>query len=505
MKKTKFLLILLCFCLMLPLAAFGKTDTNDKTYTDDKNYYDDSSRERAADTIPEGYDLENTTITFTSPTGYLYASGPIDQIGDAETTDIVYSRIYERNLAVQERLNFIMEFYHPTGTTWQDCGTEIHDAILTMSQAFDIVMSGDNAIIQGKKFNYYHDLNDSNYIDTSEPWWYEDSIMEVSVDNYNYRFLFGDININNLANAGAVFYNKELYEQYLSPSKNRDELYDKVLSGMWTFEEFTRLVKNSHIEKGGDGTNDLHGWIITHAEHPHYFREASGIRMYARDDFGMPIFDFNDDKSVDFALKLYELFYENEGVVNVRYNNDVTEANFTNGQVFFKLEKLGEVLNEDMREMKDDFGILPYPKWDEFQEEYVTLIHNSSTITAIPVSSDIDYANEELSAVIEALCSESYRRVAVAFYETALKAAYNRDDQSAQMIDIITGQHDTVKSTLTKNFAYEYSGSLGGIGNIFGNLIGSRSYNFASTYDSLIGSVDSALRTLIQQYKDGKI
>ena len=155
--------------------------------------------------------------------------------------------------------------------------------------------------------------------------------------------------------------------------------------------------------------------------------------------------------------------------------------------------------------MKDDFGILPYPKWDEFQEEYITLIHNSSTITAIPVSSDIDYANEELSAVIEALCSESYRRVSVAFYETALKAAYNRDDQSAQMIDIITGQHDTVKSTLTKNFAYEYSGSLNGIGNIFGNLIGSRSYNFASSYDSIIGSVDSALRTLIQQYKEGKI
>ena len=360
MKKTKFLLILLCFCMLLPLAACGKADDGNENDTGDKYYYDDSSRERAADSIPEDYDLENTTITLTSPTGYLYNSGPIDQIGDAETTDIVYSRIYERNLAVQERLNFIMEFYHPSGPTWQDCGTEIHDAILTMSQAFDIVMSGDNAIIQGKKFNYYHDLNDSNYIDPGERWWYEDAIMEVSVDNYNYRFLFGDININNISRAGCIFYNKELYEQYLSPNKNRDELYDKVLAGTWTFEEFTRLVKASHIEKGGDGSGNLDGFVITHAEHPHYFREASGIRMYARDDFGMPKFDFNDDKSVTFAQKLYELFYENEGVVNVRYDGDVTEATFTNGQFFFNPDNLSSVLNAEMREMKDVLHLIIY-------------------------------------------------------------------------------------------------------------------------------------------------
>ena len=504
MKKIKFLLILLCFCMLLPLAACGKADDGNETDTGDKYYYDDSSRERTSDTIPEGYDLEDTTVTFTTPNGFLYGSTK-DFEGDGESTDIVYSRIYERNLSVQERLNFVMEFYNPTGGTWQECGEQIHREILTMSGSFDVVWSGDNQIIQMKNFNYYHNLNDSNYVDTSEPWWYEDAIMEVSVDNYNYRFLFGDIVINNLSNAGTIFYNKELYEQYLSPTKNKDGLYDKVLDGTWTFEEFSRLVKASLIEKGGDGSGNLYGFRIDHAEFPHYFREAAGIRMYERDASGMPVFDFNDEKSVDLAVKLYELFYENEGVINAKYSGHTQVAQFTDGQLFFEPNKLGLVLSESMREMKDDFGILPFPKWDEFQEEYITLIHNSSTITAIPVSSDIDYANEELSAVIEALGSESYRRVSVAFYETALKAAYNRDDQSAQMVDIICGQHDTVKSVLTKNFAYEYSGSLGGIGNIFGNLISNRSYNFVSTYDSLIGSVDTALRTLIQQYKEGKI
>jgi len=505
MKITRSLLFILCFCMILPMLVACGDNTTNSNGENGKYEYDDLTRETAADSIPSDYNLENQTITLTSPTGYLYTNGPIDQIGEAETTDIVYSRIYERNLSVQERLNFVLKFYHPTGTTWQDCGIEIHDAILTMSQAFDIVMSGDNAIIQGKKFNYYHNLNDSNYIDTNERWWYEDAIMEVSVDNYNYRFLFGEININNLSRAGCIFYNKNLYEQYLSPNKNPDELYDKVLDGNWTLEEFTRLVKASNIEKGGDGSNDLHGFIIAHGEYPHYFREAVGIRMYERDNGGMPVFNFNDDKSATFATKLYELFFENDGVVNTQYAGQTTEAVFTNGQVFFNPNNLSAVLDATMREMKDDFGILPYPKWDEEQEEYITLIHNSSTITAIPVSSDIEYANEELSAVIEALASESYRRVTVAFYETALKTAYNRDDQSAQMIDIITGQHDTIKSTITKNFAYEYSSSLGGIGNLFGKLISGKNANFASEYASTIDAANTGLKALIAQYKDGKI
>ena len=124
---------------------------------------------------------------------------------------------------------------------------------------------------------------------------------------------------------------------------------------------------------------------------------------------------------------------------------------------------------------------------------------------ACPVSADYDRVNEEVSAVIEALASESYRRVSVAYYETALKSAYTRDDLDAQMIDIITGQHDTVKSTLAKNFLYEYSWAIGGIGNIFYKMMPDRSTNFVSTYDSLYSASVAGLKDLIQQYKDGKI
>ena len=41
---------------------------------------------------------------------------------------------------------------------------------------------------------------------------------------------------------------------------------------------------------------------------------------------------------------------------------------FMNGQGLFLTESIGEA--HIMREMRDDFGILPYPKYDEAQESY---------------------------------------------------------------------------------------------------------------------------------------
>jgi len=464
----------------------------------DPFYYDDLTRETAADCIPEGYDLENQSIgMFHTPTREP------DVCGISDTTDIIYSRIYERNLSVQQRLNVKLVSMNSNTSGWQDASDMLKREIQTLSAAWDIVFTSNNSVIQKKLFNYFHNANETEYIDIDERWWYTDAITELSVDNRNCRFLYGDIAIGALGSAGAIYYNKSLYEQYLSADKNGDELYQIVLDGQWTFELFSNMVKKSRIERGGDGTNDIYGFLYNNKEALHHFREGVGIHLYTRSDQGMPEFNFKDEKSADFATALYSLLYENNGVMFTV--SDSYQSGFTDGKVVFDLQRLSSVLNSNMREMKDDFGILPFPKWDEAQEEYITLSHNSATSVSIPVSVDMERAYEEVSAVVEALASESYRRVSVAYYETALKAAYNRDDQSAQMIDIITGQHDTVKSVFTSNFVYEYSSSLAKIGSIFSTLINEQSTSFASQYDSTIDSANAGLRDLIQQYKDGKI
>ena len=105
MKKIRFLLLLLCFCMIFPLlVACDKEETPDVDVTG-KYEYDDSSREKAADSIPEDYDLENQTITF-----FIRYPNHAEVVGDSESTDIIYSKIHERNLTVTERLNVKLEY-----------------------------------------------------------------------------------------------------------------------------------------------------------------------------------------------------------------------------------------------------------------------------------------------------------------------------------------------------------------------------------------------------------
>ena len=500
MKKVRFILILLCFCMLLPIAACGK---NNQTVVDtgNKYIYDDLTRETAADNIPEGYDLENQTI------GIAYAtSSEMSVLGDSETTDIVYSKIYERNLSVQERLNVKLDFMCLNDTGWKDAAEKMRREIQTMSTVWEIVFTNNNTVLATSSFNYFHNLNDLNYVNIEDRWWATDAILELSVDTYNYRFLYGDISINSFGWAGALYYNKDLYDQYINPG-NPDELYYKVLNGTWTYDEFTRLVKKMHIEKGGDGANDLYGFVPVNGQEIFWLQAGVGLKGYERNDYGMPVFNMKSDKAVDFANMLYELYFENDGTLSwwPKGSNPGAMSMFTNGRTLFFLRGVNTMMDATMREMKSDFGILPYPKWDEAQDEYVSFIHDSSAVVCCPVSADIDHINEEVSAVLEALASESYRKVYTAYYESALKAAYNRDDLSAQMLDIITGQHQTVKSVLINNFVYSYAANLQYINSIFYNLIKKTSKNFVSEYDAVLGAAETALSDLIKQYKDGKI
>ncbi len=488
--------MLLCVSLILPILVSCADPEDDPTNPNlDVTEYEDN--------IPEGYSLNGDTV------GVLYPGHIEEQIiGDNETLDIVYTKIYERNLKVAQRLNCDLQFIHSGTNYWEDFVDVLRRYIQTLDSSFEIVMTTNNTVIQEKLFSLFHNLNDSLYIDIDQEWWYKDAILELSVDNYYYRFLYGDILLGGIGNAGCIFYNKDLYGQYVDPG-NPDGLYDYVFNGTWTFERFSIEVSRSYINLGGE--NDIHGYsLFRYGEPLHYFPVSCDVEFYQRDDDGMPVITVNNQKAVEFTQKLYDLLYNNPGAWLFFPNQIGAETqhatDFMDGKVMFSLSTIIDFLNENMRAMEDNFGVLPYPKWDEQQEEYITMMANGSTLVAVPKSVSEDRALRETSAVIEAMCSEAYQTVAPAFYETACKRAYSRDDTSAEILDIITGRHETVKSRLTKNFLYEYSSSLSGIGTIFQSIMSkgpTGNPNFTSTYESMEGAANTLLQELITQYIKG--
>ena len=499
--RTKaYLIFFLCFCLVLPTLVSCADSKGPSTNVDRPNndYYDDSTRAKTKGNLPDDIDLDGETVYF-----FYFQPLELDVEGEDEETDIVYTAIYERNLKVEAWLNVDLNF-EPTETTyWGDASGEISNKIFTNDGTMDAVIAASNTIIQNKLYFDFTDLNNTLYMELDQPWWNMNAIEEVSVDGRIFEFLCGDILLSSITNCGAIFYNKNLYEN-LNPKLGADYLYELVLDGTWTLDQFHYICNQTYLDRDGDqerSNNDIYAYqLFRYAEPIHYFANSAGVEYYKRNKAGFPEITINQPKAAEFTEKLYKLLYENKGA-NLYYPNQIgAEADhphdFADGRILFNLTTLGAALGEYMRAMEDDYGILPYPKWDEDQDDYITMIANGAAFVCVPrtvVNGGYDRLDYIVSPTLEAMAIEAYRSVTETFYEFALKGAYTRDDVAADMIDMIVANS-------TKNFLYEYSSSLNGIGTLFSTCMSNHSTDFSSTYAGKYTAAKTLLDELISDY-----
>lgn len=110
-----------------------------------------------------------------------------------------------------------------------------------------------------------------------------------------------------------------------------------------------------------------------------------------------------------------------------------------------------------LRDMVEDFAIIPAPKLDESQQSYMTTLHDGTTILGIPKTVTNEGA-DEVSMVLEALAAESYRNLTPVYLDVALKNKYTRDENSAAMIDLI-------RQNIVSDFGFQYTST--GFNNFF--------------------------------------
>ena len=101
-----------------------------------------------------------------------------------------------------------------------------------------------------------------------------------------------------------------------------------------------------------------------------------------------------------------------------------------------------------------EYGIVPYPKYNEAQKDYRSFATDEFFV--IPITS----RNPSRTGLIaEAMAAEGYKQIYPAYYEVALKVKYLHDDESVQALDIIVNSR-------TIEFSYTYDNWQG-----FGHFI----------------------------------
>ncbi len=445
---------------------------------------------RLPSTLPSDLDLGGETINvwyFTKNSDA--AERFLDLCGDAEG-DIVEVALYDRNVAIEEQLNMKFNYVDP-GVESGNVGTEVRKVLMAADTTYDLY-----SLIQWNSSalaleHCFLNVTDLPHLDLGQPWWSQQYMDALSIGHNNVFFLAGDISIDMIRTIASMYFNKNLFQDIYDSS---DVMYQDVLDGTWTFDKLIRYVSEVYKDVNGDSKvsdGDIYGVITNNYNNIDAFTFGMGAVLSERDKDNMPYLTVGDEKNVNVYAKMYELYKETVGCVmdknlstldNVKY--------FASGNSLFLPGFL--YTSENLRDMDNDYGIIPFPKYDEQQENYFSTVHDIATLFCLPTTcTKID----AVCATLEAMAYYSYYEVTPVYYETALKTKYTRDDLSSQIIDII---HDSAMTDL----AYAYSGSLNGAGMIMRTLAAAGTEDYASYYAKREKATVKTLEKFITNFEE---
>jgi len=484
--KRKLSFITAMLILASSMAACGSDAATDDTSADTTAPVETEApgREAVKDNIPDDFNLNGATI---GVLGLASWRGTELDGGGEETGDVINDAVFKRTRTVEERLNFTLEVTESNAADWKEYGKYFEQSILAGDNPWQILFSSSNATIQSGRDYMFMDLSDNKYIDLDQPWWWKNAMEEISLDGKSIRYLVGDIAVSQYLQSGCIYFNKPLFESY---GESAEDLYQRVIDREWTWDKLKEYSEAMYQDLNGNSEaddGDQFGFLVDSVAYLQYCEYSTGIQYYVRDENGHPVMEYDVERAEAAVNKFISVIRETKGS---KFENDWTHQQivFAENKAIFYAGQLNDVLAEDMRNMKNEYGIIPYPLIDDQQKEYTNLIYNSAKMVSVPVTCENP---DEVGAVIEALCAESYRTVIEPFYEIALKVKYSSDDYSGQCIDII-------RDTAVKNFMYEYNGVVGG-GGIIANQIINGKNTFASKYASTLTSTNKKIQDMIEE------
>lgn len=447
----KLVSMLLCL-VMVSAVIIGCNSGNDPATTGTKADDGTQTAEIESD-LPKNLNFGGLTIN----TCYREDKGDMF-IGDNETGEVVYTAIYNSNAKVDERLN-IKRNYIP-----------IQDSVLTKLVTRSI-MNGEGLYdyvcvdqYYGTQYcveGLYKDLSPYKYLDYSKPWYYEKYMDNLSIGEGNIFYVAGDVYPIIMSWTSCVYWNKTVYSDVISTDML--SLYNLVDNGEWTLDQFAAMARKTYLDVDQDqklSAEDRLGFMNS-VHGSEEFTLNAGLTIAKKSSDGYFDIVIDTEKNSDIMEKVRNIFYNmNAGIIT----NDtvLTAEKFANDTTLFLCGFFLQAFGEDLRGMSSEYGIVPYPKYDETQDDYISTVHNSAFVVGVPTDIGEDKM-EAITACIEAQGYQNYRDVMPAFYETALKVKYIGDDENSEyavrMIDII-------KDSVYVDFAYIYAAALNDLGRI---------------------------------------
>lgn len=434
--------------------------------------------------VPDGADLNETEINIWTLNNEYYSNLSPEQSGD-----ILDDATFALNRSVEEKLNCKLNFID-NGTDAADCNTEIQKLILADDTSYDLFNSTEWSAGKLISQQIYLNIADAPYLSLDEKWWDKDYMTAMSISDDTLYTLVGDCTLDRTRFLNCIYYNRTMYEKFYSDA---DNMYEIVDTGKWTYDYIKQVGKDIYSDLNSDqkpDINDRMAMCVNWNGNINALYYCADAMITERGSSGAPEIVMGRERNIDIFMKLYELVKNSEGII-YDTNNDTTFnlPIFKNGLTMY----LGGFLHfaDKMRDMTDDYGIIPFPKADETQENYISMVHQSARFMALPVNCT---KIEAVCAVLEEMAFIGHHELLPVYYETVLKDKYTRDSESARMLDLI-------RETVRADFGYIFANDFENIAYIPRSLVKNDSTAFASEYARLESSAKEKSAALYELFK----
>ena len=431
--KKRYICFLSAFVFLLGSCAASETGSDNistesdasTAQTNTETVEAESDTENTADNVPElsfGKDMNLLMPEMSWATQNIIAEEMTgERVNDAQ---------YNMKNAIEERFETsIIETY----TSDVFSTTYVSNLVKGDDSSFDICFVLDLYAPNYIKDKMVIPCDELKYIDLSKPYW-DDSLNKCVTFNNKTYFAFGAYDLSYYDLTHILTFNKTLVQNY-----SLDNPYELVENGKWTLDAFYKMAQATTADVDGDGTmtvDDSYGFVSSPKQVLPNFWMAAGEKSIAKDKDDLPYLNIDgNERFFGVVEKVFQMMWDggiwyptsedsNFGT-NVTQQFSADRALFA-GQTFYYLR--------EFRDIETDFGIIPFPKYNEEQNGYYSRVEGGCKIAIVPITNkNPEYAG----ALLESMASYGYNNVIPEYYEVALKRKSSRDSESLAMLDLI--------------------------------------------------------------------
>ena len=439
---TKVLCLVLAILLLVPaLAACNDSGSDDETTT------------AATTTAPEGAETRDPATMHDIPSDLKYDGKTIsmlvtnkdmqedefflDEDKNGPSGELVPNAVYERNYAVENQLDIKLDII-PTDEYSNSVHQKDHQGGLGEYQIIADKTTNKGVMIID---NYYHNLNNFEYLDLDKKYWSQGfgSVVTFGEDSKQY-LATGALAVSLYRMMFATIYNQKDFATY-----GIEDPYRLVMDGEWTLDAQKAIISNKWEDgSSGDGKaseDDYFGFLAGECVCMDPYLTASNVVLIKRNTSYNWQYDEDEISYLVDVVEKVQALTTNESTFLFEKSKDQPHTN----DIILKFAEKGGLmatimfytLEKNIGEINFDYGIAPIPKYSTDQKNYYTYVQDM--VTSVGVNSIVsdEETLECIGATLESMGYHSGDYIEEAYFQKAMLLKFLKDPKMQDVINLM--------------------------------------------------------------------